>query len=110
MIQLIDHIPEILKWIDSNERYDLKVEDVAGKAGWSKWHANRTFRRATGKSIGEYVFDRAMTEAARLLTVEGLHANQVTYLLDYNDPSSFHRAFCRKYGMTPRQFAKAAKK
>lgn len=36
-------IDEITQWIDSNLHKPLKIEDVAARAGYSKWHLQRIF-------------------------------------------------------------------
>ena len=36
-------ICELLTWIDENIRSPLKIEDVAQRSGYSKWHLQRMF-------------------------------------------------------------------
>jgi AraC family multidrug resistance transcriptional activator len=43
MFRTEDIIDEITQWIDSNLHKPLKIEDVAARAGYSRWHLQRIF-------------------------------------------------------------------
>ena len=43
MFKTEDIIDEITQWIDSNLHKPLRIEDVAARAGYSKWHLQRIF-------------------------------------------------------------------
>lgn len=43
MFRTEDIIDEIIQWIDSNLHKPLKIEEVAARAGYSKWHLQRIF-------------------------------------------------------------------
>lgn len=99
---LHQQIGSIKEWIDANERYDLMVDDVVKKSGWSKWYLQRVFTEEVGCSIGRYMSERRMAKA-KILILSGESAINVCALSGYDSLSSFYRAFRKRYGCTPKQ-------
>jgi AraC family multidrug resistance transcriptional activator len=58
MFRTEDIIDEITQWIDSNLHKPLKIEDVAARAGYSKWHLQRIFVQVKEVSLGKYIRDK----------------------------------------------------
>lgn len=98
-------IEGVKEWIDNNPNYDLVIDNVAARSGWSKWHLQRVFHEQMGVAIGEYLFSRRM-KAAHDMLISGRSQVVVADLLGYKDRPSFQRAFKRKYGMSPKQYVK----
>jgi len=48
-----NHMHALLEWIDENIHANLKIDDVASKSGYSKWHLQRVFSFYTGMSLGQ---------------------------------------------------------
>lgn len=49
-------LDEVIKWIDSNLDKPLRIDDVAARAGYSKWHLQRIFtsvKKQTWVNISE---------------------------------------------------------
>lgn len=98
-------IEGVKAWIDNNPNYDIVIDNVAARSGWSKWHLQRVFHEQLGMAIGEYLFNRRM-KAAHDMLISGRSQVVVADLLGYKDQPSFQRAFKRKYGMSPKQYVK----
>ncbi len=45
-------IRDLLRWIDDNLDKPLSLDNVAAKAGYSKWHLQRMFKEVTDQAIG----------------------------------------------------------
>lgn len=45
-------ITDLIEWIDNNLEEKLDINTVAGRAGYSKWHLQRMFKRQTGYALG----------------------------------------------------------
>lgn len=48
-------ITDLKTWIDNNLEEKLDINTVADRAGYSKWHLQRMFKRQTGYALGEYI-------------------------------------------------------
>lgn len=103
-------IQDLKSWIDNHQNYNLMVEDVVKKSGWSKWHLQREFTKQAGISIGKYVADRRMKEAERLLKDGKTKIIDVAGLAGYESVASFYRAFRNRFGCTPKQMAAGVEK
>ncbi|RAP70118.1 bacterial regulatory helix-turn-helix, AraC family protein [Candidatus Erwinia dacicola] len=53
-------IDEIIQWIDSNLHKPLKIEDVAARAGYSKWHLQRIFVQIKEVSFEKFFKDKKL--------------------------------------------------
>ncbi|WP_225759461.1 hypothetical protein [Leclercia sp. Marseille-Q4284] len=65
MFRTEDIIDEIIQWIDSNLHKPLKIEDVAARAVYSKWHLQRIFLQVKEVSLGKYIKDKKLRLAAK---------------------------------------------
>ncbi len=72
--------------------------------GVSLNHLNTTIRKALGRTIGELIHDRIVLEAKRLLFNTTMSIKQITFQLNYDDPSYFARFFKRQTGVSPLKF------
>jgi len=88
---------------------DVSLDALAGRAGWSRFHLHRAFRRLVGETPKAYTqrlrLDRA---AARLVTGTD---RVVDIALDSGFASHevFSRAFRRRFGRSPERYRAAAK-
>ncbi|KEY49031.1 helix-turn-helix domain-containing protein [Citrobacter amalonaticus] len=99
-------ITDLIAWIEENIIPALSLDDIAGKSGYSKWYLQRIFKKITGLSIGQYVRERRLSEAAKDLLSS--HDTILTIALKYGFESqpTFTRAFRKKFGHAPGQFRK----
>ncbi len=83
------------------------VEQLAAAACMSRFHFARTFRAHTGLSPMEYLRQRRIEQAQRLLREGGRKVCQVASELCFFDQSHFVRSFRRATGCTPARYAAA---
>jgi AraC family transcriptional activator of pobA len=62
---------------------------------------SRALTQVTGRGTKEWVLDRVMLEAARLLRFTDMNVQQVALQVGYDDPLYFSRAFKRHFGEAP---------
>jgi AraC family transcriptional regulator, transcriptional activator of pobA len=62
---------------------------------------SRGLTQVTGRGTKEWVLDRVMLEAARLLRFTDMNVQQVALQVGYDDPLYFSRAFKRHFGEAP---------
>ncbi|HXY52088.1 MAG TPA: AraC family transcriptional regulator ligand-binding domain-containing protein [Terriglobales bacterium] len=87
-------------------RGDTRIDSVARELVTT----TRTLQRrldGEGFSYQDLVEQSRKEAAQRYLSEFSLSIAEIGYLLDYSEPSAFHRAFKRWYGLTPQAFRQA---
>jgi len=85
----------------------LSLDKLADSCAVSKYHLCRSFKDATGYTIGEYLARTRIREARRLLGA-GSTVTEACYASGFRDLSHFIQTFRRMEGSTPKQWAKTA--
>lgn len=104
MVRHEDIIHELILWINNNIDKPLKIEDVAEKSGFSKWHLQRIFQRVMHVSMGNYIRDRKLQLAAQELVNSHQSVLDICIKYGYESQQSFTRTFVRKYHVPPATF------
>ena len=61
-------IRDLLVWLEGHLDQPLSLDNVAAKAGYSKWHLQRMFKEHTGYPLGEYIRVKKLKKSADRLT------------------------------------------
>ena len=99
----------IKKVIDEiNRRYTEKIslQELADKCGLSSGHLSTLIKRETGSSFSDYVAEKRMEDAKKLLLKEGLSIEEVADQVGYNDYFYFTKVFKKHEGISPSAFRK----
>lgn len=94
-------VQDLIAWIDDHLRQPLKIEDVAQRAGYSKWHLQRIFQRIMHISLGNYIRDKKLALAAEDLIASNEAVIEISVKYGYDSQQSFTRSFVRKYRVPP---------
>ncbi|WP_380184304.1 helix-turn-helix domain-containing protein [Kalamiella sp. sgz302252] len=100
-------IYELTAWIEANIHRPLKIDDVAEKAGYSKWHLQRMFQRVMGKNLGNYIRDSKLARAAEDLLETSETVMTISQKYGYESQQTFTRIFAKKYRQPPAMFRKS---
>jgi AraC-like DNA-binding protein len=65
-------------------------------------------RRRTGRTVGDWIIERRMTEARRLLSDTRLTIAEIARRVGISDPGYFSRQFRRTHGVSPRKWRSGA--
>jgi AraC-like DNA-binding protein len=84
----------------------LKVFEVRRQCGVRNNNISTYFKRAVGIGIREYIEDKRMQAAMRLLAHEDLGIFLIGLGIGYSHEESFTRAFRRRLGCTPSAYRK----
>ena len=95
----------VFSFIEEQFRKPISLADVARSVGRNPAYITTTVRRRTGLTIGEWITERRMAHARRLLQT-GSRRNMADLSLacGYDDPSHFLRSFKKMHGATPSQW------
>jgi AraC family transcriptional regulator of adaptative response / methylphosphotriester-DNA alkyltransferase methyltransferase len=100
--KLLDkHMEEILSG-KTNKSYLIK--DFAALLFIHPTHFSNTIKLTTGRSPCDFVEDRLMAEAKRMLSETPMPISEIGYKLTFQDPTNFTKFFKRFGGKTPRQY------
>lgn len=97
-------IDEITQWIDSNLHKPLKIEDVAARAGYSKWHLQRIFVQVKEVSLGKYIKDKKLRLAAKDLIETNEPVINIVFKYGFDSQQTFTRVFSKKYKLPPLKY------
>ncbi|MBF0393086.1 MAG: helix-turn-helix transcriptional regulator [Alphaproteobacteria bacterium] len=81
-------------------------EDLAAKIGMAPRRLATAFREVTGASMIEWLLDRKLEEAGRLLTEGDMAIKQIAFRLGYSHVGNFTAAFSRRFGVPPANYRK----
>ncbi|TBR67353.1 MULTISPECIES: helix-turn-helix domain-containing protein [unclassified Escherichia] len=99
-----DIIDEVTQWIDSNIHKPLKIDDVATRAGYSKWHLQRIFVQIKKVSLGKYIKDKKLSLAAKDLVETNESVMSIAYKYWFDSHQTFTRIFSKKYKLPPLKY------
>ena len=88
--------------IEQRFRGPLSLSDVAEAVHLTPGHLTTAVRRRTGRTVQDWIVERGMTEARRLLVETDLGVAEVGRRVGYPDPGYFSRVFRRAHEQTPR--------
>jgi AraC-like DNA-binding protein len=94
----------VAAFLDTHYLERIAPHEIARRFAVSHSHLRRLFRAAMGQSVKEYVTNRRLSLAKRLLAEGGRTVKQVAAAAGYDDPCYFMRAFRRQVGVSPGRF------
>ena len=97
-------------YIGENLAEDLKVPDVARRAGVSTSQLQRIFRDALGMTYSTYLTTMRMQKAKALLAGTDRPITDIAFDVGYNDSTYFSTAFRKHAGLSPSQYRKQGAK
>jgi AraC-like DNA-binding protein len=80
------------------------LEEYASLLGISPNHLNDVIKQATGKTARTLLVERILLEAKSLLTHTQLDIADISYNLQFDEPTNFSKFFKKYVGLTPLQF------
>ena len=99
-----DRITKVHKYIMTNFRRNISLQDVAEVANMSVTSFCRFFKACTRKSFSLFLNEIRIGYACKLLLEEGHNISQVCYECGFNNMSNFNRQFKKITGKSPLQY------
>ncbi|GBU11429.1 transcriptional regulator [Enterobacterales bacterium] len=94
-------IRDLLSWLETHLDQPLSLDNVAAKAGYSKWHLQRMFKDVTGNAIGAYIRARRLSKAAVALRLTSRPILDIALQYRFDSQQTFTRAFKKQFAQTP---------
>ena len=95
--------------IEARYREPISLKDVARAVSLTPGHLTTVVRRKTGRTVLEWIAERRLAEARRLLVETDLAVEEVGRRVGYGDPGYFVRAFRRAHAATPLAWRRAGR-
>ena len=105
-----DHplLKESLTYIHEHLGEELSSEQLALRTSWSRVYFSQLFSQTYGIGPKEYIIQRRLSEARRLLCDSSRSIREVAEDVGLNDAYYFSRLFKQRHGVSPRDFRRAA--
>lgn len=99
-------LEKINEYVRANLNRKLTLADLAEDLGYSVSHMRAVFRDRLGVSLGRYIRESQLSEAAKLLQRTNLSVTEIARRTSFNSLFAFSRAFKAAYGMSPKAYSK----
>ena len=93
-----------LKYISSNYKEELNIENISNKVGFSKYYFCKIFKQQMGTTIHQYVNEYRINKAKELLAYSKLSISSIASKVGFKTTLTFIRAFERSTHMTPSEY------
>ncbi len=93
---------EIVQIVESGS--SCTIHDLALEFNLSPSHLQHLFKQQTGVGLGHWLTEQRLERAAHLLVHSTMSVKEIGYAVGYEHPSSFIRAFERRFTRAPRYY------
>ncbi len=101
---MLRRLAGVMEYISENYTERISTASLAESCYLTEAHFCRLFKRATGKTVTEYVSEYRVSRAAVLLRTTTDSVSAIASAVGFEDPSYFCRVFRTVTGMTPREY------
>lgn len=95
-----------IEYINGNICNGIGIDDICEHIHMSKYHFCRSFKKATGLTVMEYILKTRIVLAKNMLAKENLPISEVSERCGFSSISYFCRTFKDDTGLTPLQYRK----
>lgn len=93
--------PDILKYIEDKCFEKITLRELAQKCFYSPAYFSRIFKDYSGKSLTEYINEKRIQEAARLIRETNCSIEEISHRVGFHDRKQFYKIFKGHMGVTP---------
>lgn len=83
---------------------DFNVEALADAVGLSRVQLHRRVKELTGITVGDFIRNIRLQQAAELLAKGDVNVSQVCYAVGFANPTHFSSAFKKHFGVSPKDY------
>ncbi|MCI9493881.1 MAG: AraC family transcriptional regulator [Lachnospiraceae bacterium] len=104
-----EKLKTVLDYLELHYMDAITVSGLAGLCYFSEYHFMRFFKKHMNMTCMEYLINLRLEKAVELLEDENASILEVSLSVGFHNLSYFHRAFKKKYHMTPGEFLQMKK-
>ncbi len=97
-------LENINRYVRENLHRAVTIGDLAEELGYSVSHLRAVFRDRLGVSLGRYMRESRLSEAAKLLQTSEHNVSEIGERCGFESLFAFSRAFRKAYGLPPRAY------
>lgn len=105
-----ERINTVVQYINNHLDEELDVAKLAQIGNYSPYHFHRIMRAYLGESLRAYIVRLRMETAISLLKYSGEAVTNIAFNVGYENPSSFNKAFKKRFGISPAELRKSNKR
>ena len=98
------NINDIMRYIDSNYKNDINVNNICKTFGFSPSHFSRLFKQNTGEAFSRYLAKVRLEQAIVLLSTTDKSIDEIAYECWFNSISYFSYAFKKEFLVSPLKY------
>ncbi|MCL2351869.1 MAG: AraC family transcriptional regulator, partial [Firmicutes bacterium] len=106
---LSQNIKKAKDFIEAHYREDITRDDIARHVYLNPMYLSRLFKKETGTLLSDYILNRRIEAARRLLTETNKNISTIAESVGYANLSYFAKAFRNVLGVTPQEYRKNMK-
>lgn len=101
-----DYFKQLIHLLHEHYKAERSVEFYANKMGLTPKHLSRVVRTSSGKSVHQWIDEFVVLEIKNLLKFSDMSIQQISYELNFPNPSFMGQYFKRITGKTPGEYRK----
>ena len=99
-------VENVKKYIEGHIREKISRTDIAEYVALSENYLSRLFHKETGMSISDYILQKRLNMAKKLLIQTNMSISGIGETVGYETTAYFIRLFKRELGITPKEYRK----
>jgi AraC family transcriptional regulator len=101
-------VDEIAHFVDTHIDAEIRVATLANLASMTEYGFARAFRAFTGLSPHQWVMERRIAHAARLLRIKTQSVAEIAYAAGFSSQAHMTTVFAKRMGVTPAVYRREA--
>lgn len=102
-INLSPFISSVIQYIGINVYNKITVKDISDYFSISETKLRRNFKNEMNISVYNYIIKKKIDEA-KVLLKSNYTISEISYMLDFSNPSHFSKVFKKNTGHSPKKF------